>query len=326
MKRLCRRLSIPTYEAVGLLESLWHLCARETPRGDIGKLSDDDIGIGIDYRGEAADMLAALVDCRWLDAHPQHRLLIHDWPDHCDDSVNMKLARAKQFFADGRPPKLTRLGAAEKEAAAQFYTATPDPGPTPCAQKDGSHPPEPETKDDKPTLCAQTNDPCAQKDDPCARRAPRLDLDPALTLTLTPPERQITCPDSRKSAAKSGQAYEGRADDHQQLSAVMTEWLGYPVKPGEVDPVLAELPDTPLQGFLRHLDSLAPKFKPGGSNPPRKPGWFVSTARNYAKKFTFETPDEEKCRHGKAWNACSICLPPEQFDRMTNALDRLDAA
>jgi hypothetical protein len=30
MRRLCRRLDIPQWQGVGLLESIWHLTARET--------------------------------------------------------------------------------------------------------------------------------------------------------------------------------------------------------------------------------------------------------------------------------------------------------
>jgi hypothetical protein len=52
MKRLCRRLDSPLWQCVGILESIWHLTARETPRGNIGKLSDEDIAVAIDYRGD----------------------------------------------------------------------------------------------------------------------------------------------------------------------------------------------------------------------------------------------------------------------------------
>ena len=50
MKRLCRRLDIPQWQGVGLLESIWHLTAGEAPRGDIGKLSDEDVALAIRRR------------------------------------------------------------------------------------------------------------------------------------------------------------------------------------------------------------------------------------------------------------------------------------
>jgi hypothetical protein len=60
MKRLCRRMDIPLWQAVGLLESLWHLTARECPAGDIGKLSDEDIALALDYRGDESAMIEAV--------------------------------------------------------------------------------------------------------------------------------------------------------------------------------------------------------------------------------------------------------------------------
>ena len=66
MKRLCRRLDIPQWQGVGLLESIWHLTAREAPRGDIGKLSDEDIALAIDYRGDESKLIEALIASGWL--------------------------------------------------------------------------------------------------------------------------------------------------------------------------------------------------------------------------------------------------------------------
>jgi len=50
MKRLCRRLNLPLWQGVGILETLWQLTAKQAPRGDIGRLSNEDIAIGLDYR------------------------------------------------------------------------------------------------------------------------------------------------------------------------------------------------------------------------------------------------------------------------------------
>ena len=82
IKRLCRRLDIPLWQAVGLLESL--------------------IALGIDYRGDETAMVEALVATGWLDRDPVERFVIHDWADHADDAVHMRLARARLFFVGGR--------------------------------------------------------------------------------------------------------------------------------------------------------------------------------------------------------------------------------
>ena len=121
MKRLCRRMDIPRYQAVGILEELWKLTEREAWRGDIGKLSNEDIALGIDFRGDEHSLVAALEYSGWLDKSDEHRFLIHDWWDHCEDMIHMRIARAHEYFADGRVPKLTRLGDRERASAHGFY-------------------------------------------------------------------------------------------------------------------------------------------------------------------------------------------------------------
>lgn len=126
MKRLCRRLNIRLWQAVGILESLWALTARECPRGDVGRLSDEDIALGIDWVDEPAILIEALRSSGWIDEDSIDRLVIHDWYDHSDDSVHMKLARAHLYFVGTVPPKLSRLNAKERESCEQFYN--------PCAR------------------------------------------------------------------------------------------------------------------------------------------------------------------------------------------------
>lgn len=154
MKRLCRRMNIPLWQAIGLLESIWHLTAKEKPRGDLGRLSDEDIALAIDYRGEEAVVIEALVYAGWLDRDPIHRLVVHDWFDHADDAVHLKLARSLQFFVGGQVPRLSRLGLKERERAHNHYSL--------CAQTD-----------DMSSGIAQTGDLCAQTDPVGALPEPR---------------------------------------------------------------------------------------------------------------------------------------------------------
>lgn len=137
MKRLCRKLDIPLWQGVGLLESIWHLTAREAPRGDIGKLSNEDIAIAIDYRGDEGPMMEALIYCGWLDVSGEYRIVVHDWNEHADDSVHMKLARTNQFFVRTDcsfvRPKTGRLPSKERESAEKWYSVH-----TPCAQNEVS--------------------------------------------------------------------------------------------------------------------------------------------------------------------------------------------
>lgn len=122
-KALARALKIPQYSAVGILESLWHWTAQFAPAGDVGRYENSDIADGVHWDGDAEKLVAALVSCRWLDEHDEHRLVIHDWSTHADDAVNLVLARRTTFFTDGTRPKLTRLAKPERERIqSQFDT------------------------------------------------------------------------------------------------------------------------------------------------------------------------------------------------------------
>ena len=90
-KRLCRILRKPNYAGVGLLESMWHLVARYTPDGAIGRLADCDIAREIDWRGDPSILIDALVESEWLHRCPCHRLYVHDWKDHADQTVGRVL-------------------------------------------------------------------------------------------------------------------------------------------------------------------------------------------------------------------------------------------
>lgn len=98
-KRLCRKLGVSRWQAIGLLESIWHLAASSAPAGDIGKHSNEDIAALIEWEGDEDAMVAALVDSGWLDTHPKHRLVVHDWHDHCPTFVKGVVSRSGCGFA-----------------------------------------------------------------------------------------------------------------------------------------------------------------------------------------------------------------------------------
>ncbi len=125
LKKLCFRLQVPTYVGVGILESLWHLASREAPAGDIGKMSDDDIAFAIDYRQSAEELIGALVYAELVDRDLMHRLLVHDWPDHCEDSIHARLARAGIRFANGAVPNFKKLSKSERAQAERVFERQP---------------------------------------------------------------------------------------------------------------------------------------------------------------------------------------------------------
>lgn len=96
--RLAKVLGVRRHVAVGLLEMLWHLTARYTPAGDVGKWSDDEIASALDWDHDAARLIGALVACGLLEQHPVHRLIVHDWAEHADDGVRILMKRRELTF------------------------------------------------------------------------------------------------------------------------------------------------------------------------------------------------------------------------------------
>lgn len=144
-RSLCEALDLPRYAGIGLLDSLWRFTETNTPAGDIGRFTDATIARDLDWRGESEKLIAALVDTGWLDEHPDPsvRLAVHDWHEHCEDRIHLRMARARKYFVDNRAPKLARLTGSERQEADDFYKRAPKP----CAQS---------------VRTDATHDPCAQ--------------------------------------------------------------------------------------------------------------------------------------------------------------------
>ncbi len=124
MRRLGRELGLPLYAAVGLLECLWHFTAERAPRGDIGRWDDEDIAEACGWpMEEAARLIAALVRTGWLDEHAEHRLVVHDWSEHADDAIHVRLSRNGESFADGAAPRQSRLARRERTTAESAHCA-----------------------------------------------------------------------------------------------------------------------------------------------------------------------------------------------------------
>lgn len=123
-------LDIRLYQAVGLLEMLWHLTDREAPRGDIGKLSDEAICDSLDWPGSPPALIDALAECGWLDRCEEHRLVVHHWQDHCTDALRKKIARDGGGFACVRRcPPLSANGSKRQPPCLTQPLPLPSPAP-----------------------------------------------------------------------------------------------------------------------------------------------------------------------------------------------------
>lgn len=124
--RLAKMLGVRRCTAVGVLEMLWHLTARYTPRGDVGKWSDEEIATALDWDGVPERLTHALVSCGLLEEHPEHRLIVHDWPEHADKAVKQLLDRRGEDFIVTHVSTCGHNGRPSAE-----ITALPEPKPEP---------------------------------------------------------------------------------------------------------------------------------------------------------------------------------------------------
>lgn len=98
-KVLKRRLGLPFYRAVGLLESLWWVTTNNAPAGDIGRLSNEEIAASLEWENDPDELIQTLIDCGWIDTHDDHRLVVHDWATHVPNWLKAQFRHYKKAFA-----------------------------------------------------------------------------------------------------------------------------------------------------------------------------------------------------------------------------------
>lgn len=98
MLDLAGRLRIPREHAIGIVSTLLDWVADMAPQGDVGKWPDGAIAVACGWSGDPAEFINHLCGAGWLDRHPEHRLLVHDYPDHAERFVKAKLAKDNKWF------------------------------------------------------------------------------------------------------------------------------------------------------------------------------------------------------------------------------------
>ena len=93
IKRLKRALGISVCHAVGIIETLIQVAIQSADDGGIGRYSNEDLAIEIDWPGDADKLVAALLECGWVDPDDELRLVIHDWVEHAPDFIKERLRK-----------------------------------------------------------------------------------------------------------------------------------------------------------------------------------------------------------------------------------------
>jgi hypothetical protein len=107
---LAKILKVPRVYAVGILEQLFHFTAEYAPKGDIGKHSDSRIAAAFDRdERSGTKLIRALIEARWIDVHPSHRLVVHDWLEHATTGTKNKVAAIDKLISSNQQVRGTRL-------------------------------------------------------------------------------------------------------------------------------------------------------------------------------------------------------------------------
>lgn len=130
MARLAELLGEEICTARGIMESIWHMTAELAPRGNIGKFSNEEILAALHWKNKrnpitADQLIESLLSVRFLDPHPDHRLVCHDWHQHCDDYVHMRLANDTLVFCNGTIPRLRRFAKEKRPEILARYDRRP---------------------------------------------------------------------------------------------------------------------------------------------------------------------------------------------------------
>jgi hypothetical protein len=103
MFHLAHLLDVERWAARGLVESILIITGKYAIRGDIGRMEDLAIALAVDWKGDAGRMIACLVGSRWLDEHPDHRLVVHNWHKHAPGWVKGRLKQDGLEFVGNGP-------------------------------------------------------------------------------------------------------------------------------------------------------------------------------------------------------------------------------
>lgn len=128
---LAEALAVDIWGAVGVLESLFHFTAQYAKRGDIGRHSNVAIARGLGWKGKPDGLVSALVSSGWVDECRCHRLLLHDWPAHCDQTVQRSEVIRTEGFVECYENPSVKLESTSLPLPLPLPLPTPTPTPEP---------------------------------------------------------------------------------------------------------------------------------------------------------------------------------------------------
>ena len=123
------RLGIRMREAWGILDRLFAITTQHAHRGDVGsRFTNRQLARRLDWdESEGVDKLVgALSSAGFLDPHPVHRFVVHDWSDHAPEYVKRKIRESTAGWAVNDRPD---TGATPDDPRPLNTGEEPDPDP-----------------------------------------------------------------------------------------------------------------------------------------------------------------------------------------------------
>lgn len=101
---LASRLGVTKPTAIGHLELLWAFVGKLAPQGNVGKYPDGAIARAAEWQGDPTAFVDALLLARLVDECGTHRLVVHDWAEHCPSWVRAKVKKTRLDLITGPTP------------------------------------------------------------------------------------------------------------------------------------------------------------------------------------------------------------------------------
>jgi len=189
IEALAKTLRIPRLHALGIVIQMWDVAAERSPGGDIGALSNAFIANCCDMGDRADDLISAMVQVGLLDACSKHRLVVHDWKQHCPNWVRAACKlKGIEFVAASSQRQETQPTAPPAKPPA---SERPEPRPQPPPEQPAKQMPP------KPTRAS------------VMQQKPRTG------------GRVVTMPEVARHGAEMKREWNEKAAQHRQLNEVM---------------------------------------------------------------------------------------------------------
>lgn len=126
---LAEALGVSWPTAIGHLELLFHFTAQYCPQGNIGKYSPKRIAAALGWNKRPQVLIDGMVKSGWVEPHPIHTLIVHDWHLHLDRTTAQRVSRlglsvVQPIHAD------TANVCTQSETQKRTLPPTPTPTPT----------------------------------------------------------------------------------------------------------------------------------------------------------------------------------------------------